>query len=140
MPVVNLEGVSTGFEVLPEGKFRAVFARFKNGVSKARNATVSVEFVINDGEGVELPDGTFKNLGGSKAFRTFAFTDNSLWAFKKALIQLGMPSDDPRLNTVIDSDEVLGELVGAEVMLAVTAAEYDGKPSNNVEIVDDLSW
>lgn len=140
MPIIDLEGVSTGFELLPPGKYRANFTAFKNGVSKAKNPTVSVAFTIQEGEGVDLPDGTFKNLGGSKAFRNFAFTDKSLWAFKKSLIQLGMASDDPRLNARIDSDEVLSELVGAEVVLAVTVGEYEDKPTNNVEIVDDLSW
>lgn len=140
MPVVNLEGVSTGFDLLPEGKFPANFTRFKNGKSKANNLTVSLEFTLATGAEAMLPDGSVKNLAGSKAFRTFAFTDNALWAFKKCLIQLGMPSDDPRLESQLNSDEVLAELIGAEVTLAVTVSEWEGKPSNNVDIVDDLSW
>lgn len=143
MPRVNLSGVATSFEILPEGKFPANFTRFKNGVSKNKNLTVSLEFTLSPEARVMRADtGVEESLGGRKAFRTFAFTDNALWAFKKTLIQLGVPSDDPRLedNSGIDTDEILAEYIGADVTLDITRTEYEGKPSNNVEIVDDLSW
>lgn len=133
MPLVNLAGVGTGFAVLPEMQCDAVFTGFKNGISKNRNPRVSCEFTLGESAGEHA---------GSKAFTNYTFTEAALWAFKKAVIQMGIPADDPRLEdpSGIDSDELLSEVMGCSVRLNITRGEYEGKANNQVEIIDDLSW
>lgn len=139
MPRVALAGVGTGFSLLPTGQAGAVFTKYTNGTARTtKNPKVNLEFTFKEGEA--LGD---ESVGGRKAFINFTFTENSLWAFKKGLIQLGITPDDPRLEDPegIDSDEVLSEVMGAEVIIAVGLRDGDdGKTYNNFEIVDDLSW
>lgn len=132
MPKVNLKGVSTGFELLPDGDYKAIFTKFTNGKTAKGDDKVSHEFTITE------PD----ELKGRKAFRTFTLTDSALWAWKSEAVAMG--ADPEALESEeVDTDDILSELVNNDMSLRISHHADPSDPNkvyNDVNVVADNSW
>lgn len=132
MPKVNLKGVSTSFELLPDGDYTAIFTKFTNGKTAKNDDKVSHEFTIV----------TPEELKGRKAFRTFTLTENALWAWKGEAVAMG--ADPEALESEdVDTDEVLTELLNNDMNLRISHHADPNDPKkiyNDVSVVADNSW
>jgi hypothetical protein len=130
MPVVNMEGVSIGFELVADGKYRAVFEGYKNGTTKGGKQRSTARFIIRAPKAME----------GKTIAKTYTWDENSYWSWKRDMVAAGV--DPAKLESkTLDTDKVLDALVGHEFTLSVGHHDGDdGKTYNDVEIVDEDSF
>lgn len=140
MVKVNLGGVAVGREPLPAGKYLGKFVSFKNGKTKNGDFMFTCKCTVAsdaDGEtehaGRELYVNQTIMLPDPKNDK-----EGNLHFLKATLVSLGADASD--LDTDIDTDAILRELIGNDVGLAVSIGEYGGRPSNNVNIVSADAW
>lgn len=55
---------------------------------------------------------------GRKAFRNLSLSENSLWAFKQAMIALGADPED--FDGEVDPEEMAKERIGSDAVLSIT--------------------
>lgn len=127
-PSVDFTGVTEGFEPIPDGKQPATLEAWEwNDTPKSSNAktddpTVALTFRISDGE-----------FEGRKMFRNYSMSRQALWAFKRALVRLGI--DPSELDGDIDLDEIMPDLVGAECVLKIGHHMWEGEARNDIKDV-----
>src|ERR1035437_321745 len=118
MPVFDLSEVKTGFEVLPEGNYKAKFVGFKNELAPANGKTpyINLEFTITE-------EGDFT---GRKLFAPRYLSKDSLPMLKGTLIALGCEYGN------VDTDEQLEAAKGADVVVTVKQSEWEGVTRNKI--------
>lgn len=126
MPSINLAGVRTGFDLIPDGIYQAKLVGYKNGTAKSGNSIVTMEFDFIDDD---------EETKGRKAWVNFTLTDTSFFAIKRAFIDLGVDPDSLEGN--VDTDEVLDGLVadGTEAWIKVGRHEYQGREHQDYTVV-----
>lgn len=128
--VVNLEGVKTSLEVIPDGTYPANLTKRSFGMSKANQPKVVLEFVFSEEAGEEI--------GGRKAFVECSLQPQALFKVKKVLVDLGMDPDE--LETAIDLEAAFDNLMGAEAQIRVGHHDWQGSPRNDFYVVSPDSW
>lgn len=129
MPVVNTKGVATGFEIIPDGTYPAVFTRYKNGKSAAQQDKATAIFTLKGP----------KEMDGKTVPTDYSFVDDALWRWKGDMIKLGVPAsalENPQTNT----DQVMDLVKGRECLIKVGHREWQGRIFNTVDIIDKDSW
>jgi len=124
VPSVDFTGVKTEFEPMAEGYYPAVLEEWEAGNAKSGKKGPKVDLTWEVSEGPEE---------GRKLFRTFSLDRKALWAFKQALVRMGV--DQESLEGPVDLDDIMSEVVGAACVLLVGQHEYDGTMRNNVKSV-----
>lgn len=129
---VNLAGVKTSFEPMPEDKYYSKFSGMEYreaGVGKAKDAKddyLSCEFTVTesiDGDG---------EFAGRKLWSNKSLAVQSLWAYKVMMLALG--ADPESLEGKIDTENDTKKFLGATVVLDVgVKTAPDGKPTNEVK-------
>lgn len=129
MVKVNLANVGSGFEAMPNGRYRAYFADFKVGTSQAGNPKVNMEFHIDK---EEHPDYANRRVWDNSV----TITIPSLWKLKKILLALGYSRESMEDGEGIDPSkaktealvaaavEMLNEVKGAPVWLTLSVDSY----------------
>lgn len=128
--VVNLAGVRTTLEVIPDGKYPANFVGKKFAMSKTNNPKCTLEYTFTAEAGEEI--------AGRKAFVECSLQPQSLFKIKKAMIDMGMDPED--LEGQIDLDEALDAMIGAETTIRVGHHEWEGSTRNDYYVVSPDSW
>jgi hypothetical protein len=122
MVVVNLKGVNTGFDVVPEGDYVVRLTNHLMHTSKAGFPAFKVIVTIIDPE--EFNGKTLAPFSGS-------LQPNSLFGFKRIIAAFGAPEDVLEHESV-NSDSVLRELRGNEANVHVTVEPYNGRNTNKI--------
>jgi hypothetical protein len=130
MVVVNLAGIKTTLELLPDGTFPARLTKSTAGKSKANNNKISLEFTFEPEAGEEI--------GGRKAYVEVALTDNALWKVKRTLIDLGYDPD--LLEGPVNVKEAFETLLGADAVIRVGHHEYQNNIHNDFYVISPDSW
>lgn len=130
--VVQLEGVKTSLEVIPDGKYPAKLTKHTFGVSKEKKPKVDCEFIFDSDGGDDNP------AAGRKAFVGFSLQPQALFKIKRALIDMGMEPEE--LEGPVDIDAALSTLAGAEAMIRVTHHEWEGSTRNDFNVASPDSW
>jgi len=118
---VDLTGVSTTFEPLPQGYYQAVVEKCEQTLSKEKK-TPMLRWVFNVTEPEEF--------AGRKAFYNTMLVKNSLWVLKRLLIALGLGTEES-LTGEIEFDEE--DAIGLPCTLVVVPSEYEGKAGSQVD-------
>jgi hypothetical protein len=135
VPKVNLAGVKTSFDLIPDGLYDGMFTAFenkkiKNGNNKGGDMVAHTYVITEDGE-----------WKGRKLFKNYPLTEAALWSWKGDAITLGADAD--ALETEIDTDDVLATVLNNSVKLKVSShadPNDDQKFYNDVSLVGDTSW
>lgn len=131
MPVVvDLEGVKTSLELVPDGTYPARLTKTTFGKSKVNQPKVSLEFVFNE----DSPE----EVAGRKAFVECSLQPQALFKVKKTLIDLGY--DPEALEAKVDLEQAFEELAGADAMIKVGHHEYQETDHNDFYVVSPDSW
>lgn len=131
MPVVvNLEGVKTSLEVVPDGTYDARLVKRTFGMSKANQPKVTLEFVFNEDQG--------EGVAGRKAFVECSLQPQALFKVKRTLINMGVDPDE--LETAIDLEAQFDALAGAEARIKVAHHMYNDAAHNDFDVVAPESW
>jgi hypothetical protein len=140
MPRVSTKGISTGFAALPGGEYDANIFEHKEGTSKAGEDKHTVQWSVAE-EGFE----------GRRLFSHYSLQAKALWKIKSDLLAIAGPEfeingvpladileDEDGWDTTEVWDAVKEGIESGELMparLKVTESEYNGKPSNDVEVI-----
>lgn len=122
----SIDFSSTGIEPFDEGTYTATVSSLVITTSKAGNPMIKAEFTLDDEPYV-----------GRKAFDNLSLKPNSLWATKRALLNMGAEAE--ALSSKITPDvlrEICASLVGNQVTLKITVRTRDdnGELANDVEV------
>jgi hypothetical protein len=128
--VVQLEGVKTSLDVIPDGTYPANLTKRTFGMSKAKQPKVSLEFVFSSEAG--------EDIAGRKAFVEASLQPQALFKVKKILIDLGMDPDD--LEGPVDLEAAFDDLMGAETTIKVGHHEYNNAEHNDFYVISPDSW
>jgi hypothetical protein len=128
--VVNLEGVKTTLELVPDGVYPARFTKRTFGQSKTKNPKVDLEFIFDPEAG--------EGAAGRKAFVTCSLQTQALFKIKKTLIEMG--ADPESLEGPIDLEKELDDLIGASATIRVGHHEYNDTDHNDFDVVSNDSW
>jgi len=129
--VVNLAGVKTTLEVIPDGTYPARFTEWKAANSKANQPKVTLISVFDQEAGEEV--------AGRKAFVECSLQPQALFKIKKSLIDMGADPDDLEENG-LDLEPILNGLIGNDHMVRVGHHEYNGALHNDFYIVPSDGW
>lgn len=130
--VVNLEGVKTTLEVIPDGKYPSKMSKYTFAMSKANQPKVTLEFIFDN-------DGDDNNpAAGRKAFVECSLQPQALFKIKKALIDMG--ADPETLEGPVDLEQALSACIGADATISVKHHEYEGSQRNDFYVVSPDSW
>lgn len=135
MPRVDLKGVKTTFELVPDGDYEGMFTEFKNlkikgGDNKGKDMVAHTYVITEDGE-----------WKGRKLFKNYPLTEAALWSWKGDAITMG--ADPEELETELDTDDVLRGLMNNSVKLRISNhadPNDENKFYNDVALVADNSW
>lgn len=130
--VVNLEGVKTSLDVIPDGKYPAKFSKYTFGMSKANQPKVDLEYIFDNDGGDDNP------AAGRKAFVNASLQPQALFKIKKILIDMG--TDPESLEGQVDLEQALAACVGADTMIKVGSHEFEGSTRNDFYVVSPDSW
>ena len=130
MVVVNLAGIKTTLEVIPDGVYPARMTKCARGKSKANNDKYSLEFTFEQDAGEEI--------SGRKAYVEVAVTDNTLWRVKRTLLDLGLEPDS--LEGPVNLSEAFEACLGGDATIRVGHREYNGQERNDFFVVSPDSW
>jgi hypothetical protein len=83
---------------------------------------VVLEFRISEGE-----------FEGRKQWRNFSLQRQSLWALKKALVNMGADPDD--LEGAFDLDDLMPDYIGSACLLDISQHTYEGTIRNDIKAV-----
>lgn len=120
MPRINLAGVKTTFEAIPEGRYPAVFTGFKNKTNKNRDLMIVAEFTLKDDE-----------YSGQKAWNNFNIDETGTRYFKLFLIAMG--ASEEVVEGDFDSDEILPAFIGDPCELVIgPPSTYNGQERTNI--------
>lgn len=128
--VVNLEGVKTSLELIPDGTYPANLTKREFGMSKKDKPKVSLEFVLAADAGEEI--------AGRKAFVECSLQPQALFKVKKVMIDLGM--DPEELEGPVDLEAALEILLGADATIKVGHHEFNGAMHNDFYVISPDSW
>lgn len=128
--VVQLQGVKTSLELIPDGVYPANLTKRTFGMSKTNNPKVTLEFVFSGEAGEEI--------AGRKAFVECSLQSQALFKVKKVLIDLGMDPDD--LETGVDLEAAFDNLMGVEASIRVAHHEHQGAQHNDFYVQSPDSW
>lgn len=125
MITLDFSGVeSKDFDPIPNGVYEALVHDIEQTeVKNGKNAGApmwGVQFSINGGE-----------YDNRRVFRNFILIPESMWAIKRFLIAIGIPSE--QLDGQIQVD--LEDLVGLPCRLVLRQREYEGQIQNEVKQV-----
>lgn len=123
--VVNLAGVKTKVEAIPDGAYQAVFTGKQFAMSKSNQPKVTTTWTFSAEAG--------EDVAGRKAFIEYSLQPQALWKLKRDLIRLGVDADS--LETNIDIDELLEDLKGTEGTIHVGHHYYQGNLHNDFNVV-----
>ena len=124
---VDMTGVSTTFEPLPQGYYQAVVEKCEQTVSKEKQ-TPMLRWVFNVIEPEEF--------AGRKAFTNTMLVKSSMWVLKRLLIAIGLGTEeslsvkDEEGNTIIEFDEE--DTLGLECTVVIVPHEYEGRSTTQV--------
>lgn len=118
---VDMTGVSTTFEPLPQGYYQAVVEKCEQTLSKEKK-TPMLRWVFNVTEPEEFI--------GRKAFYNTMLVKNSLWVLKRLLIALGFGTEES-LDGDLEFEEE--DMIGSACTLVVVPDEYEGKTTSRVD-------
>lgn len=132
---VNLEGVKTNFEALPEGEYTVALekwtekrAKVKDGAKTSTSTNISLTLDVVEPEQYQ----------GRKLFKQINVADDggNLWSLKRELIKMGVPADTLEEDD-LDTDTLFASVkTGGTFMVKASIRLYEGKEQNDVEIVD----
>lgn len=122
MPLINASDIKE-LEPLPAGWYEARFAKFENGESAKGDDKIDLQFEVTEVGEYE----------GRKLYRTHSLLPQALWALKNTCLALG--SDPEDWVGEIDTDDIMGELIGADCRLKVSQSTYEGRITNRVDQV-----
>ena len=123
MPQVDFSGI-VEFTPIPEGTYDATLTSGEV-VAEAKTSKkpyVSLTFTVLNGE-----------YAGRKLFRNFSLQPQALWAFKQAMVRLGVDGDI--LSRPMEFDELtalIAENTGAQCQVDVGLREYQGELRNEL--------
>ena len=113
---LNFTGVSSGFDVIPKGKYFARIVKAKENMNKAGDAAVlSLQWEIQD-------EGEYNKR---KVFDTLSTKPQALFKLKGLLDTLGW-------NAAGDIEIVVDDLLGQECYLDILIDNYQGTDNNKV--------
>lgn len=125
---VSTQGVATGFEPLPADIYRAALLKYIEKRSKAGFPAFNTEWtVISNAAGEDKYE-------GRKLFISGSLQAHALFTIKRIGVALGVGDDVLEDPEGWDPAEILPDFYSNEVELLVTMSEYNGKPSNNVDV------
>ena len=121
MPVrVDMTGVSTTFEPLPQGYYQAVVGKCEEKIAKeSKNPMLKWTFDITEPE----------EFIGRHAYTNTVLTKDSLWVLKRLLMALGLGTEES-LSGVIEFE--VEETLGLPCTLVIVPDEYEGKATSRV--------
>ena len=118
MPIsINLTGVKTQPTPLSPGYYQASVSLCEQRQSQDGNPYIAWQFVITEGE-----------FAGKKAFHNTSLLPQSLWSFKKLLVNLGFEEDS--LAGQIDFDPA--QVLTLPCTLVVVESEWQGETRGRV--------
>lgn len=131
MPVVvNLEGVKTSLEPIPDGVYDARFTKREFKMSKAKQPKVVLEYVFNEDQG--------EGIAGRKAFLECSLQPQALFKVKRTLVHMGTDPDE--LETQIDLEAMFDALIGSEQRIKVSHHVYNDSVHNDFDVAVPDSW
>ena len=116
---VDFTGVSSGFELIPEGDYRVAVFKVEQKMSKANKPYLNFTLKIQEGEGVH----------GRQMFYVASLQPQSLWSLKATLKALGYSDEELKGNFDLDTEG----LIGRECMAVVIHEEYNGEMRDHVD-------
>jgi hypothetical protein len=128
--VVNLEGVKTSLEAIPDGTYDARFVKRTFGMSKEQKPKVELEYVFNEDQG--------EGVAGRKAFVTCSLQPQALFKLKRTAIHMGAEPDD--LETQVDLEALFDSLIGSECRIKVGHHIYNDSVHNDFDVAAPDSW
>lgn len=130
MVVVNLAGVKTSLDLVPDGTYLARLTKATFAKSKANNDKATLEFTFDTEAGEEV--------GGRKGYVDVPITDNSLWRVKRTLVDLGV--DPESLEGPVNLKTAFEDLLGCDAAIRVGHHEFDNRLHNDFYVVSPDSW
>ena len=119
MPAVDFTGVSSGFEIIPEGQYDCTVFAVEQKVSQNSGAPyLNWQLKIQGGD-----------FDGRRMFYVTSLQPQSLWVLKLALKAIGY--SDEQLKGQFNLD--LEELCGRECVAVVVHEEYKGEMRDHVD-------
>lgn len=128
--VVQLAGVKTSLELVPDGTYPANMTKVTFGMSKTQNPKVTLEFVFTGEAGEEI--------AGRKAWVECSLQTQALFKIKRTLVDLGMDPDE--LEGPVDLDAALNAMLGCEATIKVGHHDYQGNAHNDFYVISPDSW
>lgn len=128
--IVQLEGVKTSLEVIPDGMYPATMTKRTFAMSKANQPKVVLEFTF----GAEAGEAA----AGRKGFVECSLQVQALFKVKKVLVDMGVDPDD--LEGPVDLEATLDGLMGAQAIIKVGHHEYNSAIHNDFYVVSPDSW
>lgn len=122
------------FEPVPADTYEATLTEveYVEKTLTSKGDYIKLVFTISDGE-----------YQGRKLFRNMSMLENSLWAFKNAMIALG--TDPSAFDGELDPEEVARENVGNDCQLDVVVKQVSGqndpeKKTNEIRNIKDAAF
>lgn len=132
MVKVKTQGVSTGFEPLPTGQYKATLVKYvekptKNPKAPPGALSFNTEWLITEPE----------EFAGRKVFISGSLQEEWLFAIKRVGVALGVDDSILEDEEGWDPASILPEYYGEqEVDLIITQGQpYNGKATNNVDVI-----
>jgi len=118
---VDLTGVSTSFEPLPQGYYQAVVESCAQVLSKEKK-TPMIQWIFSVTEPEEFV--------GRKQYYNTMLVKNSLWVLKRLLIAIGLGTEES-LDGEIEFEEE--DCIGLPCTLVIVPDEYEGKTTSKID-------
>ena len=115
---INLAGVKVGFEPLPPGYYLATISKAEEGVSKAGNPKVVIDWQIVEPE----------DFVGRKAWSHMTLLEGKTYAFMELLLALGYDEEELNGEVVIE----VSDLIGGTCTLVMRETTYNNEPSSEI--------
>ena len=119
---VNLTGVKTVFEPLPQGYYQAVVQKCEQVMSKNNNPMIKWTFSITEPE----------EFLGRNAWMNTMLTGDGRFALKLVLMALGMGTEESLTGDITFEEE---DMLGLPCTLALVPDVYEGKTNHKVDKV-----
>lgn len=113
---IDFSGVNN-FDPAPAGTYESEFTKYEFKTSAKGNEYISGMFTIRE-ETAE--DGTV--VEGKNVFHNWSLLPQSLWAFKRDAVAMGV--DEEAFDEDTDVDAVLQDMVGRHALITVTVEDF----------------
>ena len=118
MATIDFTGVSSGFEIIPEGIYPVSVFKVESKMSQNNKPYLNFTLKIQGGD-----------FDGRNMFFTSSLQPQCLWSLKATLINLGYSKEDLAGAFNLDTEDLLGR----EAQAVVVHEEYKGEMRDHVD-------